>query len=107
MRIYITTFFLIFIGSVAIAGSNGNNKEKENKRLITGKVIDKISGEEIAGAKISINDKIIYSDLNGNFMASIQTGKTEALITSVSYNDVKVNIDSHNFGEILVELESN
>jgi len=106
MKTRIITFIAILLTSIAIAGNNNNTKEKENTKLISGKVIDKVSGEEIAGAEIKIDNKVIYTDLNGNFLASINSTKTEAFITFVSYNDVKVNIESFSYTSIIIELES-
>lgn len=97
---------IIFLGNIAFAGDINNSKDKDNSKLIYGKVIDKKSGEEIAGAEIKINDKIIYSDLNGNFSATIPVTKMEALVTSISYNDTKINIDPFSYNTIIVELEA-
>lgn len=102
--IFLSIFILI--SSITFAGDITNTKEKGASRLVVGKVIDKISGEEVAGAEIKINDKIIYSDLNGNFSAMVTETKTEASVTSVSYNDTKINIDPFSFNTVLVELES-
>lgn len=106
MKKNIFLFVLIVISNLALAGDINNSKEKESTKLISGKVIDKISGEEVAGAEIKINDKTIYSDLNGNFSAIVSTAKTEALVTSISYNNTKVNIDPFSYNQIVVELES-
>jgi CarboxypepD_reg-like domain len=97
---------IIFIANIAVAGNGNNNKDKDNVKLIFGKVIDKKSGEEIAGAEIKINDKIVYTDLNGNFSASIIPAKIEAVVTYLSYNETKVNIDPFSYNTIVVELES-
>lgn len=106
MKTSIITFIAILVTSIAIAGNNNNIEEKENTKLISGKVIDKVSGEEIAGAEIKIDNKVIYTDLNGNFLASINPAKTEAFVTFVSYNDVKVNIEPFSYTSIIIELES-
>jgi hypothetical protein len=97
---------LFFVANFTFAGDINNSKDKESTKLVSGKVIDKNSGEEIAGASIKINDKIIYSDLNGNFSAIIPSSKAEAVVTSISYIDTKVNIDPFSFITIVVELES-
>jgi len=97
---------IIFFGNLVFAGDTDKTKEKDNSKLIFGKIIDKKSGEEIAGAAVKIDDKIIYTDLNGNFSANISTKKTEAIITSISYNVTKVNIDPFSYNTIVVELES-
>ncbi|MDP1745330.1 MAG: carboxypeptidase-like regulatory domain-containing protein [Bacteroidota bacterium] len=106
MKTHIITFIAILITSVAIAGNNTSIKEKDNTKLISGKVVDKVSGEEIAGAEIKIDNKVIYTDLNGNFLTSVNSTKTEAFVTFVSYNDAKVNIESFSYTAIVIELES-
>ena len=100
------TFVILISGIIAIAGNNTNDKEKSSTQLVSGKVIDKVSGEEIAGAQVKIAGKIIYSDLNGNFSAIISTTKTEVVVTSISYNDSKINIAPFSYEQIVVELES-
>lgn len=106
MKKSIFILVICLLSSFAYAGEINNNKEKESTKLVSGKVVDKISGEEIAGAQVKIADKIIYSDLNGNFSALISVVKTEVLVTSISYNDSKVNIDPFSYEQIVVELES-
>ena len=94
---------MLFSITVSIARNSNDNK---GDRLISGKVIDKKSGEEIAGAEIKIRDKVIYSDINGNFSVNIDAEKTEAEVKFVSYNDIKINIDPFSYNSIVVELES-
>ncbi len=102
-NIFIIT--LVLIANFVFAGDINNIKEKESNKLICGKVIDKLSGEEIAGAEIIINNKIIYSDLNGNFSALVPITKIDAKVSSISYNDTKINIDPFSYTKIVVELE--
>jgi hypothetical protein len=103
---------IIYIGltmlfsNLAIAGSGDHNKGADNVKVVTGKVIDKTSGEEIAGAEIKINDKVLYSDLNGNFSAVITAAQTEASVSSIAYNDKKISIDPFSYTTLVVELES-
>lgn len=106
MKTHIITFIAVLITSVATAENNTNIKEKDNTKLISGKVVDKVSREEIAGAEIKIDNKVIYTDLNGNFIASVNSTKTEAFVTFVSYNDAKVNIEPFAYTAIVIELES-
>jgi endonuclease I len=79
-------------------------------KLITGKVIDKISGEEIAGAEIQIGEKKIYSDLEGNFSAIVSTDastyKIEAAINYISYNEACVQIDLYSYKPLVIEIVS-
>lgn len=106
MKKNILIAFLILLGNITVAGNGDNNRDAESTKRISGKVIDKKSGEEIAGAEVKINNRIFYTDLNGNFSADIHTIKTEAYISFVSYNDTKVNIDPFSYNTIIVELES-
>ncbi len=106
MKIYIIAFFALFVGNIVVAGTGNNNKDRGNTKVISGKVIDKLSGEEIVGAEIKIDNQVIYTDLNGNFLASINSAKTDAIVTFVSYNDIKVNIESFSYASIVIELES-
>lgn len=107
MKKHILTFLILFVGIVAYAGNNTNDKEKTETQLISGKVIDKVSGEEIAGAEIKLGDKIIYTDLNGNFSTTVQINKTELVVKYISYNDTKITIDSFSYDTIIIEIASN
>jgi len=98
--------FLILSVSLAYGGNIMNGDKTSATKMITGKVVDKKSGEELAGVEIKISDKTIYTDLNGNFSANVNTESAEAIIKFVSYNDTKVNIDPHTYNAIVVELES-
>ena len=63
-----------FAGNTTTSNSASSSSTVEpSTKLISGKVIDKISGEEIAGAEIQIGEKKVYSDLNGNFSAVVST----------------------------------
>jgi CarboxypepD_reg-like domain len=105
MKQFFSIIFLISIVINVVAGDVKTPIDKDSK-LVYGKIVDKISGEEIAGAAIKINDQIVYSDLSGNFSISIPALKTEAVVTFVSYNDTKINIDNFSYTAIVVELES-
>ncbi len=110
MKTAILTLLIVVAGFAAHAGNGNKRTEKNttpnNTQLISGKVIDKLSGEEIAGAEIKLGDQIIYTDLEGNFSTSVQINKTELIINSVSYNEAKIIIDSYSYNTIYIELAS-
>ena len=106
MKKSILILVVSLITNLVVAGNGIDNKDVTNTKLVSGKVIDKISGEEIAGAEIKIADKIVYTDLNGNFSANINVVKTEAVVSFVSYNDTKINIEAFSYNTLVVELES-
>ncbi len=104
---HIFLFLSILLSTSIIAAEKPNkNDDIVNTKLISGKVIDKISGEEIAGAKIEIDNKIVYTDLSGNFSTLIKNKNPQALITSISYKNTKVNISPNAISSIVIELES-
>jgi hypothetical protein len=99
--------FLLAIVFTSNLGFGGNGIAlKDDTKLVSGKVIDKISGEEIAGAEIKVDDKVIYTDLNGNFSANINVNHTTAVITYISYQDTKVTIDPFTYNTFVIELAS-
>ena len=106
MKIFIITLFAIITGSFAIAGELTSRDKKDNVKIISGKVIDKNTGEEIVGAEIKIDNKIIYTDLNGDFIASINPKETEVAISFISYNNAKINIEPFSYKKIVIELEA-
>lgn len=106
MKRSILILVVSLITNLVVAGNGIDNKNVTSTKLVSGKVVDKISGEEIAGAEIKIADNIVYSDLNGNFSANILVVKSEVVVTFISYNDTKVNIDPFSYKSILIELQS-
>ena len=104
MKKLILSICLIVLSNLMFAGNGNSDAEKNSSKLISGKVIDKSSGEEIAGAAIKIGDQIIYSDLNGNFSANVQVAKTEAAVSFISYQEAKVNINPFSYTPLVIEL---
>jgi hypothetical protein len=103
-RLLYITLLIVAINNPSVAG-NGLASDKPSSRLVSGKVIDKKSGEELAGAEIKIGGQTIYTDLNGNFSTSLTEQKAEALVTFISYAESKVTLDAYS-GTTLIELES-
>lgn len=106
MKNFFLTLVIIFFANITFAGNGNNSNEKQAIKLVTGKVIDKASGEEIAGAEIRIGDKTIYSDLNGNFSVSIPMAKQTAIVKFISYDDAEVAIDPISYAPVIVELSN-
>ena len=98
--------FMLTVSSAIFAVNTSTVNNKETTVLVSGKVVDKISGEEITGAEILIDNKIVYSDLNGNFTALININNTEAEIKYVTYKDTKVKVNPFSYNTITIELAS-
>ncbi len=62
---------------------------------ITGHVVDKITGEALAGVKISLNESeiIVYSDLDGNFeINNVKVGNHSIKTNLISYDSSRIDI---------------
>ena len=100
-----------FSGNTKTATTTSDNAAVENStKLISGKIIDKVSGEEIAGAEIQIGEKKVYSDLDGNFSAVISADphntKIEAAVNFISYNQACITIDLFSYNPLVIEIVS-
>lgn len=72
-----------FYTSTMVAGS-----DPVNLQILSGKIIDKQSGEALAGAKIRVcgTDKYCYTDTEGNFSLTVPaTTNTNVTIDLVGY----------------------
>jgi hypothetical protein len=107
--IILSTSYSIQAGNSPV-NSTPTPTSSTSSKLITGKIIDKISGEEIAGAEIQIGEKKIYSDLEGNFSAIVSTDastyKIEAAVNYISYNEACVQIDLYSYKPLVIEIVS-
>jgi hypothetical protein len=94
------------VTSVVTAGNpvSGSDQKNTDKKLVSGKVIDKISGEEIAGAKITIGTQEVYTDLEGNFSTWIGFTKTQATINFISYTESTIVLDPLSYDRIVIGI---
>jgi hypothetical protein len=99
------SFIMIFFAFVTVFADN----EKQDVRVsesettqISGRVIDHLTGENLAGVKISIenSDIVAYTDLDGNFSISVPSAFSDSSleISYISYETTKirVNIEQEN-----------
>ena len=74
--------YILFILTLNLSVvANNNDREKVVTKTISGKITS-LSGEEIAGAKIVIEEtgETYFSDLNGNFKLVIKADKIYSLV---------------------------
>jgi hypothetical protein len=101
MKIMPALVFALLISHTAMAGTEPH----ASKRIISGKVVDLNSGEEIAGAEIKIGENIIYTDLNGYFSTVTGQPRIEASVNSISYVQKKVELSSVSYETVVIELQ--
>ncbi|HPJ80034.1 MAG TPA: carboxypeptidase-like regulatory domain-containing protein [Prolixibacteraceae bacterium] len=98
MKKLVIALQLLFFALVVFAG---NDKGVENKKesvhaeanatamVITGKVVDQVTGEALTGVKVAIegSDIKVYTDFDGVFrFENVKPGEYDLTATFVSYN---------------------
>ena len=107
-------FVSLFVLSVSfVNASNDENGGAESAVMTTtvsGKVLDKITGEALAGVKVELgSESTTYTDFEGNFeVNNVKPGNIELVASYISYkNKVEVvNIDLQKSNSIEVQIES-
>jgi len=116
----LTAFIAIIIFSSALVLAINSNEEKESAKKsesavtttsISGKVFDKITGETLAGVKVSINgtEKTAYSDFDGNFeISNIKPGNHKITASYISYKEKEenINVDIEKTNDIQLAIEN-
>ena len=87
---------LSLVITVTMIGSSyaGKDKNKEPKKIdtttITGKIVDKLTGEALTGVLVKINGTNVasYTDFEGNFsFNNIKQGSYDISVSYISYED--------------------
>ncbi|MGC9373918.1 MAG: carboxypeptidase-like regulatory domain-containing protein [Bacteroidales bacterium] len=115
----LATLIVMIIFSSAMVLAENSNEEKESAKKsesavtttsISGKVLDKISGEALAGVKVSINgtENTVYSDFDGNFeISNIKPGNHKITASYISYKvkeeNINVDIEKPNNVQLAIE----
>jgi hypothetical protein len=87
----------LFLGLTTVSASNNRDK---NKKVLCGKVIDKVTGEALTGVKVEVKGTGIYcyTDLNGSFVLSVSSdSKQEVEANIVGYEQVKLKTNDLGF----------
>lgn len=98
---------LIFANKVN-DGDNKTIKGNFTSTQIQGKVIDKITGEDLAGVKIQIegNENVFYTDFNGNFtIENVSDENVNIDISYISYKQNKLKEIKTNSSNINIKVE--
>ncbi|HAF27992.1 MAG TPA: TonB-dependent receptor [Bacteroidales bacterium] len=87
-------FVSIFVFSISFANAandeNGTAESSMATTSVSGKVLDKITGEALAGVKVSIQgtEKSVYTDFDGNFeIDGVRPGNRELTASYISYKE--------------------
>ena len=81
------------------------NTDPGNIKLLSGKIIDKQTGEALYCVKIEVKgtDKYCYTDMNGNFTLAVSTSNSvEVLINMVGYEPTTLKTQELSLGSDIV-----
>ena len=76
-----------------------------NVKMLSGKVIDKQSGETLTGVKVQLKgtDNYCYTDMNGDFVLTVSASSTaEVLINMVGYEPTTLKTQELSLGSDIV-----
>jgi protocatechuate 3,4-dioxygenase beta subunit len=108
MTILLAAVLIASFGSFATNNNNSTEAEAVRTVSLSGKVLDMITGEALAGVKVTVDETedISYTDFDGNFTFDALIPGTYQLSTSlISYKSADHKFDVKNQGEIEVKLE--
>ncbi|MFN8258988.1 MAG: carboxypeptidase-like regulatory domain-containing protein [Bacteroidales bacterium] len=105
VKMFLSFLVITFISFSAFA--DGKDPIKDGKTVkVTGKVVDKLTGETLTGVKIVANncDKAVYTDFDGNF--EIECNQNNSLnISLISYESVDIKITNSGIEEIQLDRQ--
>ncbi len=110
--IFAISLFLM-MSSATLCVAENNPGETPKKATVSGKVIDQLTGESLAGVLVSIKglDMKVYSDLDGNFtFNSLTPGNYTLEVKYISYSANEVQNISCTAGKNLpvsIEIKPN
>jgi len=114
MKKIVILFVSIFVFSVTFANAtndeNGGAESAVMTTSVSGKVLDQVTGEALAGVKVSLgSENIVYTDFEGNFeINNVKPGNIELVASYISYKKKIeiINIDLQKSNNIEVEIIS-
>jgi len=111
-KIFVAFLSAIMVLHVHASDSKKNSAINESRSsVISGRVIDKLTGEALAGVEIKLmdTDLKIYTDFDGNFeIRNINPGAHALLVDYISYKNLVENVhaEKNNTTEVLLKLKS-
>lgn len=106
-------FILIIALCIGSGISYAENDEKTQKPAPTtsmsGKVIDKVTGETLAGVMVELEgtDKYVFSDFDGNFtFEELKPAEYNLTFSLISYEKSKVKVDLNKKEPVEIKLKT-
>lgn len=108
----ILSLLVVSMLALSLMAANEDSKKESvdatstTVNIIKGKVVDKITGEALAGVSVKLNDNTtVYTDFEGNFTLNITQSRAKICLSLISYASTEVEIN-RNSKEVKVELNA-
>lgn len=99
-KIITSALVLLF---VLFSISSFANDDKSTTLSVQGKVIDKNTGEALAGVSVIVSGQEVFTDFDGNFNISISLDESVE-VSFISYKSVKIEAEDLNTKNNYVEI---
>lgn len=99
-KIITSALVLLF---VLFSISSFANDDKSTTLSVQGKVIDKNTGEALAGVSVIVSGQEVFTDFDGNFNISISMDESVE-VSFISYKSVKIEAENLNTKNNYVEI---
>ncbi|HAN19395.1 MAG: hypothetical protein A2X13_01855 [Bacteroidetes bacterium GWC2_33_15] len=106
----LSLFFVVAVFATETENEKNNSESASIATKLSGKVLDKSTGEALAGVKISLNDSgnYVYTDFDGKFeLTNVKPGKIEISASYISYKvkteALHIDLNSNNTVEVKIE----
>jgi hypothetical protein len=99
-KIITSALVLLF---VLFSISSFANDDKSTTLSVQGKVIDKNTGEALAGVSVIVSGQEVFTDFDGNFNINISLDESVE-VSFISYKSVKIEAEDINTNNNYVEI---
>ncbi len=104
---------LVLMVITSAVGAKEKEQLKENATdvktetlSLNGVVLDKLTGETLAGAVVTANGKKLYTDFDGNFsLDNVCNGKCSIKVSLISYQEQTVEVDPASVKQVEIKLK--
>lgn len=111
--IKIVSLLVLMVITSAVVGAKEKEQLKENATEVktetlslNGVVLDKLTGETLAGAVVTANGKKLYTDFDGNFsLDNVCNGKCSIKVSLISYQEQTIEVDPASVKQVEIKLK--
>ena len=108
-KIFILIIALCVGFGISYAENDENTHNASTTTSMNGKVIDKVTGETLAGVMVELEgtDKYVFSDFDGNFtFKELKPAEYNVTFSLISYEKSKVKVDLNKKESVEIKLKT-